>query len=160
MTSTTTNYIPWHVDPQRVVCSMIWYQQLTMLTDLLDIIVLVIGVSNNLTKVQKWSPRAVDRNLWRHLHSNLLYHNISLCLVHQSEAVVSGTNHTDNWSRPSIIFSSADCFIYSPDGDAYDSCLSDSSMKVCDVETTHSIEEAALALHQICINDSQDAWCG
>ena len=75
---------------------MIWYQQLTMLTGLLDIVVLVMGVSNNLTKVRKWSPRAVERNLWRHLHSNLLYHHISLCLVHQSETVVSGTSHTEN----------------------------------------------------------------
>ena len=64
-----------------------------MLTEFLDRLVLVIGVSNNL---RKWSPRAVDINWWRHLHSDLLYHHISLCLVHQSETVVSGTSHTDN----------------------------------------------------------------
>ena len=30
-------------------------------------------------------------------------------------------------------------------------------MKVCDVETTHSIEEAAMVLYQPCIDGSQ--WC-
>ena len=56
----------------------------------------------------------------------------------------------------------------SPDGEAYESCLSDSSMKMCAVETTHSIEEAAMVLstlhrrlamvlHQPCTDGSQ--WC-
>ena len=45
---------------------MVYHQQLTMLTEFLDRLVLVIGVSNNL---RKWSPRAVDINWWRHLHS-------------------------------------------------------------------------------------------
>ena len=55
------------------------------------------------------------------------------------------------------MFNSADCLTDSPDGDAYDSSPSGSSMKMCDVGTAHPIEETAVTLQQICIVGSQNA---
>ena len=118
---------------------MIWYQQLTMLTDFRDWAVPVIDV-----------PNCSD---WRLKQSHQRISTTRFIIIRHF------FNLSTNWSRLSIIFNSTDCFTDSSDGDAYESSPSDSSMKMCDVETAHPIEETALTLQQICIDGSQDAWC-
>ncbi len=153
-----------------------------MLTDFLDRVVLVIGVSNNLYQSSNVKPSCRRQKLMTTspLRSPISSHLAlssppirDCCLWHKPSYSVYTENisttrfiiirrffsPSTNWSRSSIIFNSADCFTDSPDGDAYESSPSDSSMKMCDVETAHPIEETEMKLQQICIDGSQNAWC-
>ena len=113
-----------------------------MLTDFLDRVVPVTDV-----------PNSSDWRLKQSYQSSRVKHSCRRRKLMATSPLKSPISSHLALSSPPI----QDCCLDSPDGDAYDSSPSDSSMNTCDVETAHPIVETAMELQQIFIVGSQNA---